>query len=70
MMTSGDVLAQPFDLLLRAHVMPTYLSRDWGRDWGSLRRYTPVVDASEAHLDLGTATRSGLWSPGPIRIGP
>ena len=58
------------DLLLRAHVMPTYLSRDWGRDWGSLRRYTPVVDAPEARLDLGTATHSGLWSPGPIRIGP
>ena len=58
------------DLLLRAHVMPTYLSRDWGRDWGSLRRFTPIVDAPEAHLDLGTATRSGLWSPGPIRIGP
>jgi arabinosyltransferase B len=58
------------DLLLRAHVMPTYLSRDWGRDWGSLRRFTPIVDAPEAHLDLGTATRSGLWSPAPIRIGP
>nr|WP_243858347.1 arabinosyltransferase domain-containing protein [Mycobacterium sp. DL440] len=58
------------DLLLRAHVMPTYLSRDWGRDWGSLRRFTPVVDAPEAHLDLATATRTGLWNPGPIRIGP
>jgi len=58
------------DLLLRARVMPTYLSRDWGRDWGSLRRFTPIVDAPEAHLDLSTATRSGLWSPGPIRIGP
>lgn len=58
------------DLQLRAHVMPTYLSRDWGRDWGSLRRFTPVVDAPEAHLQLGTAVRSGLWSPGPIRIGP
>lgn len=58
------------DLMLRAHVMPTYLSRDWGRDWGSLRQYTPVVDAPEARLQLGTATRSGLWSPGAIRIGP
>ncbi|OMC41706.1 arabinosyltransferase [Mycobacterium sp. GA-1841] len=58
------------DLLLRAHVMPTYLSRDWGRDWGSLRQFTPVVDAPEADLQLGTAVRSGLWSPGPIRIGP
>ncbi len=58
------------DVLLRAHVMPTYLSRDWGRDWGSLRRYEPVVDAREARIELGTATRSGLWSPGPIRIAP
>lgn len=58
------------DLLLRAHVMPTYLSRDWGRDWGSLRRFDPVVDAPEARLDLGSATRSGLWNPAPIRISP
>jgi arabinosyltransferase B len=58
------------DLMLRAHVMPTYLSRDWGRDWGSLRRFTPVVNAPEAHLQLGTAVRSGLWNPGPIRIRP
>lgn len=58
------------DLLLRAHVMPTYLSQDWGRDWGSLRRFAPLVDAPEAHLDLGTTTRTGLWNPGPLRIGP
>jgi arabinosyltransferase B len=57
------------DLLLRAHIMPTYLFRDWGRDWGSLRKYDAIVDAPEAHIDLGTAIRSGLWSPGPIRIG-
>ncbi|NIH97649.1 hypothetical protein FHU31_004639 [Mycolicibacterium fluoranthenivorans] len=50
--------------------VPTYLSRDWGRDWGSLRRFDPVVEAPEAHLNLATATRSGLWNPGPIRIGP
>ena len=58
------------DLLLRAHVMATYLSRDWGRDWGSLRRFETVVDASPAQIDLGTATRSGLWSPGHLRIKP
>lgn len=50
--------------------VPTYLSRDWGRDWGSLRRFDPVVEAPEAHLNLATATRGGLWNPGPIRIGP
>lgn len=56
------------DLLLRAHVMATYLSHDWGRDWGSLRRFDTVVDATPAQLELGTATRGGLWSPGKIRI--
>ena len=56
------------DLLLRAHVMATYLSDDWGRDWGSLRKFDTIVDAQPAQLDLGTATRSGLWKPGEIRI--
>ncbi|HPY24594.1 MAG TPA: arabinosyltransferase domain-containing protein [Mycobacterium sp.] len=56
------------DLLLRAHVMATYLSHDWGRDWGSLRKFDTIVDATPAELELGTATRGGLWSPGPIRI--
>ncbi|HWS91740.1 MAG TPA: arabinosyltransferase C-terminal domain-containing protein, partial [Mycobacterium sp.] len=58
------------DLLLRAHVMSTYLSRDWGRDWGSLRKFDTISDARPAQLDLGTATRSGWWSPGEIRIKP
>ncbi len=56
------------DLLLRAHVMSTYLSDDWGRDWGSLRQFDTIVDATPAELELGSATRSGLWSPGQIRI--
>jgi arabinosyltransferase B len=58
------------DLLLRAHVMATYLSHDWGRDWGSLRQFETIANAQPAELDLGTATRSGLWNPGPIRIKP
>lgn len=58
------------DLLLRAHVMATYLSHDWGRDWGSLRKFDTIVNAQVAQLDLGTATHSGLWSPGQIRIKP
>jgi arabinosyltransferase B len=58
------------DLLLRAHVMATYLSHDWGRDWGSLRKFDTVVDAEPAQLEFGTATHSGLWKPGEIRIGP
>ena len=58
------------DLLLRAHVMSTYLSHDWGRDWGSLRQFETIADAHPAQLDLGTATRFGWWSPGKIRIKP
>jgi arabinosyltransferase B len=58
------------DLLLRAHVMATYLSHDWARDWGSLRKFDTLVDAQPAQLDLGTATRFGWWSPGKIRIKP
>lgn len=56
------------DVLLRAHVMSTYLSDDWGRDWGSLRQFTTVVDARPAELELGHATHSGLYSPGRMRI--
>jgi arabinosyltransferase B len=58
------------DLLLRQHVMATYLSRDWGRDWGSLRRFETIVDAPPAEIELGEATRSGLWKSGHIRIKP
>lgn len=67
--TNGGLLGIT-DLLLRAHVMATYLSRDWGRDWGSLRKFDTIVNAQPAQLDLGTATRSGWWSPGQIRIKP
>ena len=41
------------DLLLRAHVMSTYLSRDWGRDWGSLRKFDTIADADPAQLAPG-----------------
>ena len=58
------------DLLLRAHVMATYLSHDWARDWGSLRKFDTLVDAPPADLDLGTATHFGWYSPGKIRIKP
>jgi arabinosyltransferase C len=55
-------------LLFRALTVATYLNNDWTRDWGSLQRldlYYP--DATPARLDLGSATRSGLWSPAPMR---
>jgi arabinosyltransferase B len=67
--TNGGLLGIS-DMLLRAHVMSTYLSRDWGRDWGSLRKFDTIVDAGPAQLEFGTATHFGWWSPGEIRIGP
>ncbi|RPA12386.1 arabinosyltransferase domain-containing protein [Gordonia sp. OPL2] len=52
----------------QADSMATYMQGDIGRDWGSLERYTPYGDVTTlADIDTGTATRSGLWSPAPIR---
>ena len=56
------------ELLFRATTVPTYLKDDWFRDWGALQRLVEFYpNAEPARLDLGTATRSGLWSPGPLR---
>jgi arabinosyltransferase C len=56
------------ELLVRAVPVPTYLKDDWFRDWGALQQLAPwYPNAQPARLDLGTATRSGLWSPGPLR---
>jgi arabinosyltransferase C len=56
------------ELLVKATTMATYLKDDWSRDWGSLQRLTPYYpDAQPADLLLGTATRSGLWNPAPLR---
>ncbi|OMB93184.1 arabinosyltransferase [Mycobacterium colombiense] len=56
------------ELLAKATTMATYLKDDWSRDWGSLQRLSPYYpDAEPARLLLGTATRSGLWGPAPLR---
>ncbi|MBI3215560.1 MAG: arabinosyltransferase [Mycobacterium sp.] len=56
------------ELLFRAESVPTYLKDDWFRDWGALQRLAPFYpNASPARLELGTATRSGWWSPAPLR---
>ncbi|MDH6681012.1 arabinosyltransferase C [Rhodococcus sp. LBL1] len=58
-------------LLLNAQTVPTYLADDWRRDWGSLERFTPIdPSAQPAAVDVQQTTRSGLWSPGPIRETP
>ncbi|MDT5255906.1 MAG: arabinosyltransferase, partial [Mycobacterium sp.] len=56
------------ELLVKAATMATYLKDDWSRDWGSLQRLTPYYpNAQPARLLLGTAVRSGLWNPAPLR---
>jgi arabinosyltransferase C len=56
------------ELLAKATTMATYLKDDWSRDWGSLQRLTPYYpNAQPAQLQLGIATRSGLWNPAPLR---
>ncbi|QCB49599.1 arabinosyltransferase [Rhodococcus sp. PAMC28707] len=56
-------------LVLSAEVVPTYLRDDLDRDWGSLERFSPLdTSATPAELTVGTVTRSGWESEGPIRV--
>ncbi|MFI6957170.1 arabinosyltransferase domain-containing protein [Nocardia sp. NPDC050408] len=56
-------------MLAKSSTIPTYLKHDWARDWGSLERYDQYYpNAVPAKLDTGTASRSGLWSPGQLRV--
>lgn len=56
------------ELLFRATTVPTYLRGDWFRDWGALQRLMLFYpNATPARLELGSATRSGWWSPAPLR---
>jgi arabinosyltransferase C len=58
------------ELLMKATTVASYLKDDWSRDWGGLQRLTPYYpNAQPARLQLGTATRSGVWSPAPLRRG-
>ena len=50
--------------------MATYLSHDWGRDWGSLRKFDTIVDAQVAQLDLRDCHAQRTLVAGQIRIKP
>jgi arabinosyltransferase A len=59
--------------LLRTSTVPSYLSGDWYRDWGSIERYDRIVPASvapTAAVDQGTETVFGWTRRGPIRALP
>ncbi len=55
------------EAMLKPTLLPTYLRNNWGRDWGGLQRFTEIEPAPPAQLDLGTARRSGLYDPAPMR---
>ncbi|MGC0366910.1 arabinosyltransferase B [Rhodococcus sp. 27YEA15] len=57
------------EMLAGATTLPTYLKDDWARDWGSLERYDRYFpNATAAVVETGTATRSGMWMPGEMRV--
>ena len=59
--------------LLRTESIPTYLSGDWYRDWGSLERYNRVVpgdQAPNAVIEEGSTRVFGWNRGGPIRALP
>ncbi|WP_040832828.1 arabinosyltransferase domain-containing protein [Nocardia brevicatena] len=57
------------ELLLRAETVPGYLRDDWGRDWGSLERFTPYVPgARTAVATANVRTRMGWETDDPIRV--
>jgi arabinosyltransferase A len=59
--------------LLRTSTVPTYLSGDWYRDWGSIERYDRIVPAAiapDVTVEQGTQTILGWTRRGPIRALP
>ena len=57
------------EMLATAVTVPTYLDHDWARDWGSLERYDRFYpDAVPTEVQTAEVTRSGLWSPGQLRV--
>ncbi|GAB4582350.1 arabinosyltransferase domain-containing protein [Nocardia sp. IFM 10818] len=55
-------------MLAASKTIPTYLNDNWDRDWGSLEQYDQYYPAKPAQIETGTETRSGLWSPGKMRV--
>lgn len=55
------------EAMLIPTLLPTYLRNNWGRDWGGLQRFTEINPAPPAQLEIGTARRSGLFDPAPMR---
>lgn len=59
------------DVLFYAETVPTYLDRDWYRDWGSLQRFVPRSPQSvPATIHTSEEVHSGFYSPGRMRDTP
>lgn len=59
------------DLLYYAETVPSYLNKDWYRDWGSLQRFVPRSPESvPATIETSEELHSGLYSPGRMRDTP
>lgn len=59
--------------LLWTSTIPTYLSGDWYRDWGSVEKYNRIVapdKAPNAGIEQGVVTVYGWSRQGPIRALP
>lgn len=62
----GGGLLGVVEPLLDPTTVPTYLTDDWRRDWGSLQRYTLIPKgAAPAAIATDEARRWGWWRPGP-----
>ncbi|GAA4663627.1 arabinosyltransferase domain-containing protein [Gordonia humi] len=53
--------------MLQSIQKPAYLRNAWAKDWGTLRRFVPLVPQQNAKLDLSEVPHNGLWTPGPMR---
>ncbi|KXO99010.1 arabinosyltransferase domain-containing protein [Tsukamurella pseudospumae] len=58
------------DAVYHEQVVPTYLRGKWAMDWGTLTKFTPWTPAEPAQLEIGSTTRSGWYTPGPMRSAP
>ncbi|MBF6328573.1 arabinosyltransferase domain-containing protein [Nocardia transvalensis] len=55
-------------LLLEARTVPAYLDHDWGRDWGSLEKFTPYVPTAQpATIGVTVESHWGWAKDVPIK---
>ena len=58
-----------------SYEIPSYLTNDWARDWGSIEKYELRTNSlgeapAEADIDLEVIQRSGLWKNSEMKIRP